>query len=86
MTPEEIQATIEQMLSIQRQIQEIQLKDSTEISELSVKVSQLIKHSKKQDKMIEKIIGYSIKGEPKRLELEKRVRKLERKIKKKKSN
>ncbi|NET61366.1 MAG: hypothetical protein F6K47_36140 [Symploca sp. SIO2E6] len=92
MTPEEIQQNIEQILSIQRQIQETQLKDHTEISELSAqvselstKVSKLISHSKKQDKLIEKLIAYSLTGEPKRLYLEKRVKNLERKMKKMKS-
>jgi len=93
MTPEEIQKTIEQMLSIQRQIQETQLKNSTEISELSTnmsdlstKMSELIEHSRKQDKRIEQLIGYSITGESDRLDLEERVRNLERKVKKMKSN
>jgi predicted nucleic acid-binding Zn-ribbon protein len=89
MTPEEIQKTIEQMLAIQRELQENQLKNSTDIADLSANIAdlsaniaELVQHSREQDKRIEQLIGYSITGESDRLDLEERMRILERKVKK----
>lgn len=46
MTPEEIQKTIEQMLAIQRKLQENQFKNSTNIAELSANIAKLVEHSR----------------------------------------
>lgn len=103
MTPEEIEKTIEQMLGIQRQIQESQLNAEQKISDLSDQVAglsdqvaglyevskthneaigALIENSKQQDRRLEQLIGYSITAESDRLDLEERMRILERKVKK----
>lgn len=53
MTPEEIQKTIEGMLSVQKELQESQIKQSEEIQ-------QLLDQGRLQDKRIQQLIGYSI--------------------------
>ncbi len=124
MTPEEIQQIFQQMLAVQRDLQEKQLKNTEDISRntenisrntenisrntenisrlteditrltedisqlrdgislLADGVSELIDHSKSQDKRLDQLIGYSITAESDRLDLEERVRVLERKIRK----
>ena len=108
MTPEEIQRTLEQMLGVQREIQESQLKFqdnllrveqnqsrlqdnllrleqsqsrlTEDISQLTENISELTESSRRQDRRIEQLIGYSITGESERLNLEQRVRILEQKM------
>ncbi|MEQ8960555.1 MAG: hypothetical protein RLP02_21975 [Coleofasciculus sp. C2-GNP5-27] len=70
------------MLAIQRKLQENQFKNSTNIAELSANIAKLVDHSREQDKRIEQLIGYSITGESDRLDLEERMRILERKVQK----
>jgi len=103
MTPEEIQQILQQMLAVQRDLQDKQLKNTENISRntenisrntedisrlrdgmslLADGVSELIDHSKSQDKRLDQLIGYSITAESDRLDLEERVRVLERKIRK----
>ena len=95
MTPEEIQKTLEQMLGVQREIQDSQLKLqdnllrleqsqsrlTEDISQLTENISELTESSRRQDRRIEQLIGYSITAESERLDLEQRVRILERKFK-----
>ena len=53
MTPEEIQRTLETMLTVQRELQETQIKQSEEIKDLLVQ-------GREQDRRIQQLIGYSI--------------------------
>ena len=53
MTPEEIQKTLETMLTVQRELQETQIKQSEDIKDL-------IAQGKEQDLRIQQLIGYSI--------------------------
>lgn len=53
MTFEEIQATIEGMLRVQKELQETQIKQSEEIKDL-------LEQGREQDKRIQQLVGYSI--------------------------
>ncbi len=53
MTFEEIQATIEGMLKVQKELQETQIKQSEEIKDL-------LEQGREQDKRIQQLVGYSI--------------------------
>ena len=53
MTPEQIQATIEGMLQVQRKLQQTQIKQSEEIQ-------QLLEQGREQDRRIQQLVGYSI--------------------------
>ncbi len=67
MTFEEIQRTIEQMLSIQRELQEGQLK--------------LYEQQQRQTRILDQLIGYSISAESGRLDLEEKMTLLESRVK-----
>jgi hypothetical protein len=67
MTFEEIQRTIEQMLSIQRELQEGQLK--------------LYEQQQRQTRILDQLIGYSISAESGRLDLEDKMTLLENRVK-----
>lgn len=66
MTTEEIQRTIEQMLSVQRELQESQLK--------------LYEQQERQTKILNQLIGYSISAESGRLDLEEKMQLLENRV------
>jgi hypothetical protein len=66
MTFDEIQATIEQMLSVQRELQESQLR--------------LLVAQKEQSKMIDRLIGYSLSNETDHLDLQERMNQLEERM------
>lgn len=53
MTPEEIQQTLETMLTVQRELQDTQIKQSEEIKDLLIQ-------RREQDRRIQQLIGYSI--------------------------
>lgn len=87
MTPEEIQKAIEGMLSVQRELQNSQLRfDSSldqlrqEISELRESTADLKEISQRHERRIEQLIGYSITGESDRIDLLQRLMNLERKV------
>jgi hypothetical protein len=67
MTFEEIQRTIEQMLGIQRELQEGQLK--------------LYEQQQRQARILEQLIGYSISAESGKLDLEDKMTLLENRVK-----
>jgi hypothetical protein len=67
MTFEEIQRTIEQMLGIQRELQEGQLK--------------LYEQQQRQTRILDQLIGYSISAESGRLDLEEKMTLLESRVK-----
>jgi len=60
MTPEEIQKTLETMLTVQRELQETQIKQSEDIKDLITQGKDLIEQGKEQDRRIQQLIGYSI--------------------------
>jgi hypothetical protein len=68
MTFEEIQKILEQMLAVQRELQETQIA--------------MTERARQQDRRIERLIGYSITAESDRLDLEERLAALERRMKK----
>lgn len=89
MTPEEMQNIIEGMLSVQRELQNSQLKQGESISklkesiiELRESVADLKEVSQRHERRLEQLIGYSISGESDRLDLLQRLQTLERKVSK----
>jgi hypothetical protein len=100
MTCEEMQAVIDGMLEVQRNLQESQLRDRQDILLLIEQTKQLssvqrsiqedqirdrqdiellIQRGKQQEKMIDRLIGYSLSYESDKLDLEQRMTELERK-------
>ena len=57
---EEIQATIESMLQVQRDLQQSQIRNYQQIQEQQKQIQDLIEQGKNQDRRIEQLIGYSI--------------------------
>ena len=89
MTPEEIQRTIEGMLSVQKGLQDSQLqltstldRLSGDIAELRQGISDLKEISQRHERRIEQLIGYSITGESDRLDLLERFQGLEHRVRK----
>jgi hypothetical protein len=84
MTFEEIQQTIEGMLSVQRELQGSQLRFEAELGDLKqsvgdlkeaqkqslVAMDALLEHGKATDRRIEKLIGYSINRERDSLDIQ----------------
>jgi hypothetical protein len=84
MTFEEIQQTIEGMLSVQRELQGSQLRFEAELSDLKqsvgdlkeaqkqnlVAMDALLEHGKATDRRIEQLIGYSINRERDSLDIQ----------------
>lgn len=87
MNSEEIQNAIAGMLSVQRELQNTQLRSSQEfaalkdsISELKQSISDLNEISRRHERRIEQLIGYSITGESDRLDILSRILEAERRI------
>lgn len=94
MTPEQIQQAIEGMLSVQRELQNSQLRFETELSTLKQSVLDLVEQGnatnerfKATDRRFEQLIGYSINRERDSLDIQQdildlrhRVVALERKL------
>jgi hypothetical protein len=77
MTFEEIQQTIEGMLSVQRELQGSQLRFEAELGDLKeaqkqnlVAMDALLEHGKATDRRIEQLIGYSINRERDSLDIQ----------------
>ncbi|KAM3090091.1 hypothetical protein ACKFKF_35075 [Phormidesmis sp. 146-12] len=66
MTPEEIERTIEQMLEVQRGLQNSQLRQRDELDRML--------------RLVDRLIGYSITNESEHLSLEERMDALERRM------
>ncbi|MBD1918899.1 MULTISPECIES: hypothetical protein [Cyanophyceae] len=66
MTFDEIQATLEKMLSVQRDLQESQIR--------------LLASQKEQSRMIDRLIGYSLTNETDHLDLQERMNQLEERM------
>ena len=80
MTVEEMEKIIEQMLGVQREIQESQLK--LQESQLKLQESQvkLEESQERQARILNQLIGYSISAESGRLDLEEQLAALERRV------
>lgn len=95
MTPEEIQRTIEQMLAVQRELQETQLRQQNQIeNQIMPTISQLLESQRELQnsqiqqrdeidrmiRLVDRLIGYSITNESDHLSLEERMTALERRV------
>lgn len=94
MTFEEIQETIQGMLSIQRELQNSQLRFAeslaeskqetlslrSSITELRESITELRQLSQSHERRIEQLVGYSITGETDRLDVVQRLQNLERRV------
>ncbi|PSF33165.1 hypothetical protein C7H19_20380 [Aphanothece hegewaldii CCALA 016] len=87
MTGEEIQKTIEQMLAVQKELQEsqIRLKDQQEreretISILVEEIFKLVALNNQHENRINQLIGYSITEESDRLTLMERLMRVEQRL------
>ncbi|UBF25770.1 hypothetical protein K9N68_30175 [Kovacikia minuta CCNUW1] len=87
MTFDQIQRTLEQMLAVQRELQESQLRQRQEIDQLLVyqvnqqgQIDQLLAYQQNQQRLVDRLIGYSLSNESDHLDLEERMNALERRI------
>lgn len=87
MTFEEIQQAIEGMLSVQRELQNTQLRFDAEMGDLKeaqkqslVAMQALLEHGKATDRRIEQLIGYSITQESDVLDVRADVLNLKRRV------
>ena len=79
MTFNEIQQTLEQMLAVQRELQESQIEQRHEIQDMLV-------YQERQQRLVDRLIGYSITNEGDHLTLEERLNALEQRVKQIESN
>jgi molecular chaperone GrpE (heat shock protein) len=87
MTPEQIQEAIEGMLSVQRELQNTQLRFSEEIGDLKeaqkqtlVAMDALLELSKATERKIERLVGYSITQESDVLDVRADILNLKRRV------
>jgi hypothetical protein len=87
MTFEQIQQAIEGMLSVQRELQNSQLRFDTELGDLKeaqkqnlVAMEALLEHSKATERKIERLVGYSITQESDVLDVRTDVLELKRRV------
>ncbi len=73
MTFEEIQSILEQMLAVQRDLQESQLTQRQEIQDM-------LSYQDRQQRLVDRLIGYSITNESDHLTLEERLNALGERI------
>lgn len=73
MTFDEIQQTLERMLAVQRELQESQLRQRQE-------TDQLLIYQQTQQRLVDRLIGYSISNKSDHLDLEERMNALEQRI------
>ncbi|WP_017301484.1 hypothetical protein [Nodosilinea nodulosa] len=74
MTFDEIQQTLEQMLVVQRESQESQIAQRQEIQDM-------LAYQERQQRLVDRLIGYSITNESDHLTLEERLNALGERIK-----
>ncbi|PSN14917.1 hypothetical protein C7293_09540 [filamentous cyanobacterium CCT1] len=74
MTFDEIQQTLEQMLAVQRELQESQIAQRQEIQDMLI-------YQDRQQRLVDRMIGYSITNESDYLTLEERINALDERIK-----
>jgi hypothetical protein len=87
MTFEQIQQAIEGMLSVQRELQNSQLRFATELGDLKeaqkqnlVAMEALLEHSRSTERKIERLVGYSITQESDVLDVRTDVLELKRRV------
>lgn len=87
MTFEQIQQAIEGMLSVQRELQNSQLRFDTELGDLKeaqkqnlVAMEALLEYSKATERKIERLVGYSITQESDVLDVRTDVLELKRRV------
>jgi hypothetical protein len=87
MTFEQIQQAIEGMLSVQRELQNSQLRFDNELGDLKeaqkqnlVAMEALLEHSKATERKIERLVGYSITQESDVLDVRTDVLELKRRV------
>jgi hypothetical protein len=87
MTFEQIQQAIEGMLSVQRELQNSQLRFETELGDLKeaqkqslVAMEALLEHSRATERKIERLVGYSITQESDVLDVRSDVLELKRRV------
>jgi hypothetical protein len=87
MTFEQIQQAIEGMLSVQRELQNSQLRFDTELGDLKeaqkqnlVAMEALLEHSRATERKIERLVGYSITQESDVLDVRTDVLELKRRV------
>jgi len=87
MTPEEIQRTIEGMLSVQRELQASQIEFRASLAELREDIADLKEATRnlneisaRHERRLEQLIGYSITGEADHLDLLQRFQGLDRRV------
>jgi hypothetical protein len=87
MTFEQIQQAIEGMLSVQRELQNSQLRFDTELGDLKeaqkqnlVAMEALLEHSRATERKIERLVGYSITQESDVLDVRADVLELKRRV------
>lgn len=80
MTFEEIQQTIQGMLAVQKDLQTSQLRFAESLAELRESTMELNEVSKRHERRIEQLIGYSITGERDRMDIIQRLQDLERRV------
>lgn len=81
MTFEEIQQTLEQMLTVQRELQASQLDQRQRQIAQSQKIQDILAYQEHQQRLLDRLIGYSITNESDHLTLEERLNALEQRIK-----
>jgi hypothetical protein len=79
MTFNKIQQTLEQMLVVQRELQESQIEHRQEIRDM-------VAYQERQQRLVDRLIGYSITNESDHLTLEERLNALEQRINQIESN
>jgi polyhydroxyalkanoate synthesis regulator phasin len=94
MTPEEIQTTLEQMLAVQRELQESQLQlqdgqvrlqqeqeaQKAVLDELIERYGDLSANSERQQRILEQLIGYSLTNESEHMTLEEKLEALQARV------
>jgi hypothetical protein len=81
MTFDEIQQTLEQMLAVQRELQESQLGQRQQQIAQGQQIQDMMAYQERQQRLIDRLIGYSITNESDHLTLEERLNALEQRIK-----
>ncbi len=81
MTFDEIQQTLEQMLAVQRELQESQLGQKQQQMAQGQQIQDMLAYQERQQRLLDRLIGYSITNESDHLTLEERLNALEQRIK-----
>lgn len=80
MTFEEMQQIIQGMLVVQQELQASQIEFKASLIELRDDIASLNELSRRHERRLEQLIGYSLTGESDRLDLAERLQRLERRV------